>query len=178
MRREPLRQAAPFLTRWHPLKKGLLPQPSSNRTVNGMLVDDIKQRIRQAMKAQATVEREILRVALGEIQTVEARSGSVTDEQAQGIVRKLLKSNEETLAISGEAAARATLEQENAVLRSLLPQTWSVEQIAAALEPVRDALRAAASDGQAVGIAMKTLKPAGAPVEGKDVAAAVAKIRA
>ena len=49
------------------------------------------------------------------------------------------------------------------------------EQIAEALAPVRDAIKAAPKDGMAMGVAMKAL--AGQPVESDDVKAAVAAIR-
>jgi uncharacterized protein YqeY len=144
-----------------------------------MLVDEIKRRIALAMKAGHGVEKEILRVALGEIQTAEAReSGAGTDEAAAAVVRKIIKSNEETAGLTSDAASKRTLEQEIAVLRSLLPRTLEVDDIVVALAPVRDGIRAAGNDGQATGVAMKHLKTTGAPVSGKDVAEAVKKIRA
>lgn len=142
-----------------------------------MLVDEIRRRITEAMKGGDAVEREILRVALGEIQTAEARGGSVTDEASFAILRKLLKSNEETLVHTKDAAQRETLERENSVLASLLPKVLEVDEIVAALEGEREAIRAASNDGQATGIAMKALKANGASVSGKDVSEAVKRIR-
>jgi uncharacterized protein YqeY len=141
-----------------------------------MLVEEIKKRSMSAMKAGKTIEKEILRVALGEIQTVEAREGSVSDAQAQAIVRRLIKSNEETRTVADDAQ-KVTLTEEIAVLRTLLPQTLDVAAIVEALAPVKDALRAAANDGQATGVAMKHLKGLGALVDGKDVSAAVRQLR-
>jgi uncharacterized protein YqeY len=143
-----------------------------------MLVDEIKRRVTAAMKSGNTVEKEILRVALGEIQTAEARGAALSDEASMAIVRKLIKSNEETLAVTADEAQKSTLAKENEVLRSLLPQTLGVPQIVEALASVRDALRAAGNDGQATGIAMKHLKGAGAIVTGKEVTEAVKQIRA
>lgn len=143
-----------------------------------MLIDEMKSRMLRAMKSGNTVEKEILRVALGEIQTAQARGEASTDEGAIAIVRKLVKSNEETLAATTNEEQRRTLEQEIAVLRSLLPQTMSVPQIIEALAPVREQIRAAANEGQATGIAMKHLKAKGAVVDGKDVSAAVKQMRA
>jgi uncharacterized protein len=143
-----------------------------------MLVDDIKHRLRAAMKQRQTVEKEILRVVLGEIQTVEAREArALTDEQAAQMIRKLLKSNRETLAVTTDAAQAATLEEENRVLESLLPKTLGVDAIVQALAPVADALRSAPGEGPATGIAMKHLKSTGAAVEGKAVAEAVRRLR-
>ena len=54
----------------------------------------------------------------------------------------------------------------------------SVEQIAEALVAVADAIRAAKSDGQAMGVAMKHLKAAGAVAAAADVQQAVKQVRA
>lgn len=142
-----------------------------------MLADEIKKRMLAALKAGRSVEKEVLRVVLGEIQTAEARDGSISDEQSQAIVRRLIKANEETAAVAS-AEQSQTLRDEIAVLRELLPQTLGVDAIVAALASVRDALRAAGNDGQATGVAMKHLKAQGALVDGKDVAAAVRQVRA
>lgn len=143
-----------------------------------MLIDDIKKRFMQAMKDKKTVEKEVLRVLIGEIQTAESRATSpFTDEEALSIVRKLVKSNQETLAATSSEADKATLTQELEILNSLLPASLSVEQIVVALAPVSDSIKAAGNDGQATGIAMKQLKASGAAVNGKDVSAAVKQIR-
>ena len=68
-----------------------------------MLVDEIKRRITAAMKAGNTIEKDILRLAYGEVQTAEARGTSVTDDAVAAIVRKLIKSNEETLTATADA---------------------------------------------------------------------------
>ncbi len=143
-----------------------------------MLVDTIRARAKEAMKARREVEREILRVALGEIQTEEARGTTIGDADAERIVRKIIKSNRETLDMTTAADKQAILREEIAVLESLLPQRLGVEQIVAALGEVAAEIRAAKADGQAVGVAMKLLKSKGAPVDGKDVAAAVKQLRA
>lgn len=143
------------------------------------LVDDIKNKVKDAMKSGDTVARDILRLALGEIQTAEARkTAALTEEEVVAAVRKLIKSNEETLSLSSDNAERsATLEKEVDVLTALLPKQLSVDDIVKALEPVKDAIVAAKADGQATGVAMKHLKSTGASVSGNDVGAAVKKIR-
>lgn len=144
-----------------------------------MLKDEIQRRVREALKSGNTVEKEVLRVALGEIQTAEAREGAkaATDEAAQAVVRKLMKSVGETLSLTEDAAARATLEAELAVLGSLLPKSLSADEVVAALAGVADAVRAAPNDGAATGVAMRALKASKAEVNGKDVAEAVRRLR-
>jgi hypothetical protein len=143
-----------------------------------MLSDDIKKRMMQAMKAGRVVEKEILRVAVGEITMTAARAGKdVSDAEVQTIVRKLLKSNEETLTVSSDAAQQATLREENEILQSLLPKALGVDEIADLLAGVSPAIRDAKSEGQAIGVAMKELKSKGAIADGKLVGEAVARLR-
>lgn len=142
------------------------------------LIDQIKARITAAMKAKSSVEKEVLRVALGEMQIAETRAGSLSDDEAAAIVRKLVKSNHETLGLTTDEAQKQTLTQEIQILESLLPKTLSVDEIVALLGPVAEQVRAAKNSGQATGVAMKHLKSASANAGGKDVAAAVERIRA
>jgi uncharacterized protein YqeY len=141
------------------------------------LLQDLKKRMMLAMKAGHVVEKEILRVAIGEVETAASRVATLDDEATLGILRKLLKSNEETMGLEVDVAKKATLAEENAVLKSLLPQSLGVDAIVDALAPLRDAIRGAGNDGQATGIAMKHLKAQGAVAGGKDVTEAVKKMR-
>lgn len=143
-----------------------------------MLIPQIKERMRAALKARRTLEKEILGVALGELETVEARKGSLSDEEGFAIVRKLVKSNRETLEVSESAEQKKALEEEIAVLESLLPKALGPAEIEAALSGVRDAIKSAGNDGQATGVAMKTLKASGAVIDGKLVGEVVRKMRA
>lgn len=143
-----------------------------------MLSEEIKKRMLQAMKSGDTLEKEILRVALGEVQTQEARvSRAMSDEEVAAVLRKLVKNDQETLAVSESAEQKAQLAKEIAILESLLPRTLGVDEIVAALGPVRDAVKAAGNDGQATGVAMKHLKSARAVVTGREVTEAVKRLR-
>lgn len=144
-----------------------------------MLYQEMRRRRTEALKTRDSVAKEVLNVALGEIETIAARTNrEPTDEDCLQVVRKLVKSNEETRAMTADDAGKATLAREIEVLNTLLPKTLGVPEIVEALAPVADALRAAANDGQATGIAMKHLKAAGASVDGKAVGAAVKQLRA
>lgn len=143
-----------------------------------MLIDDIKQQVTQAMRDKDTARRDLLRVVLGELQTAAARTGdAMSDEEAQRIIRKMVKSTQEMIELSDRPAAVEQAKAEMVILESLLPKTLSIDEIVAALAPVRDAVLSAGSDGQATGVAMKHLKSTGAAVEGKDVGAAVKQMR-
>ncbi len=146
-------------------------------TSENKLVTTLKARAAEAMKAKDTAATSILRLALGEIQTAEARTNApVSEADAVAIVRKLVKSNEETLAHT-QGDERAALERENGILLGVLPATLGPDQIVVLLAPVADAVRDAKSDGQATGVAMKHLKTTGASVQGTDVTAAVKRMR-
>ena len=102
----------------------------------------------------------------------------VTDAMVQDVVRKLVKSNNQTAEMSSSAEQKAQLAAENAVLEALLPKGLSADDVAALLAPVADAIKAAANDGQATGVAMKHLKTVSAKADGKVVSDAVKKLRA
>ena len=144
-----------------------------------VITDELKTRMRAAMQARDEVAKNVLGVALGDIQTAEARANrALADEEALAVLRKIVKSNEETLGHAKDDPARAAdLRREIEVLSELLPRALSADAVAEALSPVVDAIRAAKSDGQAMGVAMKHLKASGAVVEAPAVQAAIRKVR-
>ena len=142
------------------------------------MIQEIKARMIQAMRDRDAPTKSILQVTLGDLELAETRQGGdLDDKQAAQIVRKILKSNQETLTLTKDPEKIEILKVEIVILEGLLPATLSVEQIVAALAPHLDAIKAPGNDGQATGVAMKNLKAAGAAVEGKDVSAAVRQIR-
>jgi uncharacterized protein YqeY len=144
-----------------------------------MLLDEIKAQMFKAMKAGDITTKEVLRVAVGEITTDQAREGRKgDDDEARALVKKLVKSIEETLAQTTDEAQKATLKKEVEVLSQFLPKTLSEDDVVALLAPVAEGVRAAANDGSATGVAMKHLKTTGAAVDGKVVSAAVKRLRA
>src|SRR5579859_6389062 len=135
------------------------------------ILDELRTRMNEAIRGKDEVAKNIYRLAYSEVQLASARSGKdVTDDEAIAILKKLVKSNEETLAVATEAAQREALAREIALLTAMLPKTLGVPEIVAALAPVAGAIKAAGNDGQATGVAMKHLKSTGASVDGKTVA--------
>jgi uncharacterized protein YqeY len=142
------------------------------------ILEELRARMNEAIRGTDEVAKNIYRLAYSELQLASARSGKdVSDDEAFAILKKLVKSNEETLAVATDPAQREPLEREIALLTAMLPKTLGVPEVVAALAPVADAIKAAGNDGQATGVAMKHLKSAGASVDGKTVAAAVKQIR-
>lgn len=143
-----------------------------------MIVDDIKGRLTDAMKARDAVRKDILRLALGEIQTAEARaSRSLSEDEGVAVIRKLIKSNEETLSMTGTDPRGERLRQEISILLELLPRALSVDEVVVSLQALTDAIRTAKNEGQATGVAMKHLKSQGLVVLGPDVTLAVRRLR-
>jgi uncharacterized protein len=141
------------------------------------LAAEIKKRMFAAMKSGKVVEKEILRVATGEITMTAAReSRDLSDEDVHGILRKLLKSVRESL-VDAPAESKPDLEEELSVLESLLPKSLDLEAILAALAEAQASIAGAPGEGPAMGIAMKTLKANNLVVEAPMVSAAVKKLR-
>ena len=147
-----------------------------------MLLDKLKDRIKQAMRDKNALEKDLLRVVVGDLETEIARRGELSDAEAEKVLRKMVKSNRETYqALQGHANKAdelAKLDQELALLESFLPKTLSADEVEAALAEVLGNIRDAAQDGVATGLAMKHLKGAGAVVDGKVVSEVVKKLRA
>lgn len=143
-----------------------------------MLIDEVKKQITQAMRDKDSERRDLLKVVLGELQTAGARlSEALPDAEAERLIRKMVKSNQEMAELSPKPEVVEKMKTEIAVLETLLPKTLSVDEIVEALGPVSDAVKAAGNDGQAMGVAMKHLKSSGASVDGKDVGVAVKQVR-
>jgi uncharacterized protein YqeY len=139
-----------------------------------MLIDQIKQRMFQAMKAGNVIEKEVLRTAIGEV----TRSGDdPTDERVLAVLKKLVKSNQETLEATTSPEQRSELEREIVVIEAFLPKTPGPDQLRELLAPVAAEIRAAAGPGPAMGIAMKFLKAANVAADGRHVQAALAELR-
>jgi uncharacterized protein YqeY len=146
------------------------------------MIEQIKQRVFQAMRDKNELERDLLRVVLGDLQMQETRSGeALSDDEAHRLIRKIVKSTHETIDAlkqrgdSDEAIAKARAEL--VILESMLPQSLDADQITEALADVADAIKNSGNAGQAIGMAMKHLKAAGASVDGKMVAKVVGQLR-
>ncbi|WP_010036342.1 GatB/YqeY domain-containing protein [Gemmata obscuriglobus] len=144
------------------------------------LHDELKARVTAAVKSGDALTRDALRTVLGEAQAEAVRRKvEATDEVVLGVVRKTVTGLKETIPLAKNAGRDTTQrEAELALLESLLPKAWGQEAIAAALVSIRDDLRAAKNEGQALGVAMKALKAQGATANPDDVKAVVAAVRA
>jgi uncharacterized protein len=148
------------------------------------LKEKVRGQFEEAKRAGKREEKNVLSVILGDIATLEARTGKdVPDAEVEKLLRKMVESNVETVAQlkshnRGDNPQVAVLDRETVLLKSLLPQTLDAAAIGKALEPVRADILAAKNDGQAMGVAMKHLKALGLKTQGQDVSAAVQALRA
>ena len=144
---------------------------------------DLQAQLKEAMKARNELAKNLLRIVMGEVSTLKARTGKEpADTEIHGIIRRIIAGNNETrkeLEQHGQTTheAYARLAQENAYLETMLPKTLDQAAIKKELEAIAAALKGAKSDGQATGTAMKHFKQTGLAVLGEDVAAVVREIR-
>jgi uncharacterized protein YqeY len=145
-----------------------------------MLAEMVKSRMVAAMKSKNNRERDVLRFVLSELQ----RSNIVdpTDDQVVKVIKKTIENNGVTLKFCHADDPRLeSLEEENAILNGILPKEWDSQTIEAFFlngdDPVFEQIRNADKEGKAIGIAMKALKAANAPVDSKLVNEVVKKIR-
>jgi uncharacterized protein YqeY len=138
------------------------------------MLQQIKQDIIASMKAKNTVKTSILRLIVSECDLINARTGKVTDEDVTNVIKKMIKSIEESLeAIRGKWTDRYDLIQEQAILENYLPRKLCVEEIEEKLD--KEMIKNSKNDGMAIGLAMKSLK--GCFIDGSDVKLVVEKIR-
>jgi hypothetical protein len=148
------------------------------------LEETLKDQIKQAMRDKDRVRRDILKLALSEI-TSKSAMGEVTQEQAEKLVRKIVENNHESIAALAKRDSgddREKLEQlkvENEILEELLPKEWSTQDVQTFIEKenLAEPIAAANNDGQAMGIAMKALKSAGAAAKGNVVNQVIRSLR-
>jgi uncharacterized protein YqeY len=129
------------------------------------IVQRMRAQLGEAMKARDTVRLGFLRYWIAQLTL--GSGAEMSDADAMKKMRGVLKE-----AKSGQTTFSP---QEIALIQDWLPPTLTPEQIAAALAPVADAIKAAPKDGMAMGLAMKAL--GGQPVDSDDVKAAIAALR-
>ncbi len=129
------------------------------------IVERMRAELKAAMKARDAVKTGFLRYWIAQFTL--GSEAELADAEAVKKMRGVLK--------EAKSGPTSFSEQELALLRDWVPPTLSTEQIAAALVPVRESIKAAPKDGVALGIAMKAL--AGQDVDSDDVKLVVASIR-
>jgi len=165
---------------WDVLKTSELFYKKDSFMLKENIKNNIKNNITKAVKDKDVIRRDLLKVALGEIQTLESRKGSITEEEAQKVLRKLIISNQETINLLDDEIKISVLKNEINILEEFLPQLMKKDEIytyIAVATELMDNIRNASNDGQAIGIAIKALKSDNKIFDGKVVAEIVKEIR-
>ena len=129
------------------------------------IVQRMRAQLGAAMKARDAVRTRFLRYWIAQLTL--GTGAEVDDAEAIKKMRGVLK--------EAKAGPTAFSPEELELIREWVPPTLGREQIAEALAPVADQVRAAPKEGMAMGLAMKAL--AGRPVDSDDVKEVVAALR-
>ena len=129
------------------------------------IVQRMRAKLGESMKARDTVRTNVLRYWIAQLTL--GTGAEMSDADAMKKMRGVVKE-----AKTGQTTFSP---EEIALIQEWLPPLLTPEQIAAAIAPVADQIKAAPREGMAMGIAMKAL--AGQPVDSDDVKAAIASLR-
>lgn len=137
--------------------------------------DLLKKEITTAILSKNILKRDILKVVLGEVQTIESRQGVISDEQVIKIIKKLIQSNNECIAL----VKNEKLEQENVILGAFLPKEMTLAELGGFFLGMGgyQHIVEAKNEGQAVGLVMKAVKAASLSVDSSVVKEFVQKVR-
>jgi uncharacterized protein YqeY len=129
------------------------------------IVQRMRAGLKDAMKARDAVRTNFLRFWIAQLTlgTGEEMPDADAIKKMRGVVKE---------AKSGQTSWSP---EEVALIAEWVPASLDLDQIAQALAPIADQIKAAPKEGMAMGLAMKAL--AGQPVDSDDVKAAVASIR-
>jgi len=120
----------------------------------------LKTEINKALKLKDEIKKNILRLALGEIQLKQSLADISSIEQ-QSIIRKIIKSNQETiskLTESNRVGETAILLKEIEILKEVLPEAWDHAKVHSFIKDNSLDVLSAKNEGQAIGVVMKALK--------------------
>lgn len=139
------------------------------------LKETIRKQIVETTKLRMEAQKNVLKVVLSEIDLQESRNGKqFTDEDCCRVIRKTLQGVEEMLTYKPNDPK---FEAEKATLKGLLPKELDFADLKSALSSKVDEIKAAKSEGQGTGIAMKFFKERSIIVDGNTVKKVVAEIR-
>lgn len=133
------------------------------------MINLIKTNIEEGVRARDTVASNIFKLILSECQ----RADKEDDSFIVNFMGKIVEGNNETLKYREDDK----LVRENNLLRPYLPILIDREGVILNASKIPDSIRAAKSDGQAIGVLSKHLKQLGLDFNIEDVKHAISTIR-
>jgi len=126
----------------------------------------LREKLVQAMRDKDNAKKDILRLALGQIESTESKlpMNSNADKllaNSISVIKKIVNENSETIGLQQNEEIKKKLMWENEYLTQFLPVTMEKSAVESLLQPLAAELKTM-KEGQAMGLAMKTLKPHGA----------------
>lgn len=137
------------------------------------LQDQLLEDMKQAMKAKATEKLGVIRFLRAELKNYEIDNGSLTDEDVQKVIAKMIKQMQDAMADFKSAGRDDLVSEEEAkiaILQSYLPEQLSDEELASIVQSVVES-NPDLDRGPVIG---KVKAEVGNKADGKRVAAAVA----
>jgi hypothetical protein len=134
-----------------------------------MMINLIKTKIEEAVRAKDTTASNIFKLVLSECQ----RANKEDDDFIVKFMGKIVEGNNETL----KYRADEKLVRENNLLRPYLPILIDRAGVMLNASKIPDSIKAAKSDGQAIGVLSKHLKQLGLDFNIEDVKHAIFTIR-
>lgn len=132
-----------------------------------LLIQKINDLIKQASKDKDSTSRNILKLLSSEISREEnsQKNKLLTEDEKQLIIRRLIKSNNQTLDCINDSSKTLEydeeikkLKKENDVLSKLLPDSLTIDQLKEFITNNKINIKDVSNEGQAIGMIMKELK--------------------
>jgi len=121
-----------------------------------MLENKIRVNIAAAVQKKNKIEKNILRLALGEIQR-ETSTKELSETDKENIVRKLIKSNNKTIFLTENDNTKNELTKENEILQLLLPEEMTKTDVLAFITGY-DVKMVEDNVGKSIGNVMRAMK--------------------
>jgi uncharacterized protein YqeY len=149
------------------------------------MLDRIKDSITKATKNGNSIEKNILKLVLSDVQAQEARKNKqLSNQEIESIIKSFIKNNEETIKMSPTVDGKVTekvmnLVLENSILKGWLPMEINKDAVYTFLESCEliTEIKNFKSEGQAIGFVMSQLKKQGLTVSGDNVKEVISQIR-
>lgn len=139
-----------------------------------MLEKKIRIHVIAAVQKRDNIERDILRLALSEIQRV-GSTKDLTEDDKEAIVRKLIKSNVNTLELTNNEEDRNILLKEIDTLKVLLPKEMTKEDVLTFINGYNVEM-VDGNIGKSIGAVMKAMKESKIKADGKIVKQVVTEL--